>query len=185
MTSVIGIDPSLTHTACWHAWGSLEAPSLRGFAIKTRGPKDFAHPIARLCYLRDALATELDRCATDAPRGYVFVEGYAFGAKCSREQLGEWGGLVRVLAFERGWHVVVVPPATLKAYVTGKGAAPKELMMLEAFKRWGYSATDNNDADAYALLRLGLEWVAVQSGAATTKRAAEVFKKFAPMAAPH
>jgi Holliday junction resolvasome RuvABC endonuclease subunit len=193
--NIIGIDPSLTHTAGFHAMGHLTAPELRGFSITTK-PKDHAHPIARLRHLRDALARELDTCASALAPGYVFVEGYAFGAKCAREALGEWGGLVRLLAFERGWTVIVVPPTVLKLFVCGKGTAPKELMMLEVFKRWKYSATDNNDADAHALMRLGLEWCAAKGvtsndtleGSKTdlprsTKRTAEVLAKLEQWAA--
>ncbi|MEY4581469.1 MAG: hypothetical protein RL701_6172, partial [Pseudomonadota bacterium] len=118
--------------------------------------------IARLRYLRDTLAAELDACSRDLAPGVLMIEGYAYGAKCSREALGELGGIYRMLAFERGWTIVVVPPSVLKLYVCGKGTAPKELMMLEVFKRWGYSAPDNNAADAHALMRLGVDYLNVE-----------------------
>ncbi len=177
MINVVGIDPSLTHTAGFHALGHPTALDLRGFAITSR-PKDYAHPIERLRVLRDALAAELARCAAEHAPGHAFVEGYAYGAKCSREQLGEWGGLVRMLAYEHGWNIVVVPPASLKLFVTGKGTAPKEQVILSCFKRWGYSAADNNDADAYSLMRLGVDYLGPRE--VLSKRTLELIAKLAP-----
>ncbi|MDB4989910.1 MAG: NoPhNBR1 gp65 [Myxococcaceae bacterium] len=180
MINVIGLDPSLTHTAGFHALGHPSALELRGFSIKSK-PDKYAHGVARLQYLRDALATELDTCARELRPGTLLIEGYAYGAKCSREALGELGGVYRILAYESGWTIVVVPPSTLKLYVTGKGTAPKELMMLEVFKRWAYSAPDNNAADAHALMRLGVDYLSDRAG--LTKRVQEVVTKLEPLRA--
>lgn len=174
MLNVIGLDPSLTHTAGFHALGEASALELRGFAIKS-APDKHGHGIARLRYLRDALAAELDTCERELKPGLLMVEGYAYGAKCSREALGELGGIYRMLGYERGWTLVVVPPSVLKLYVAGKGTAPKELMILEVYRRWGYAAPDNNAADAYALMRLGLDYLSDRSG--LTKRVQEVLSK--------
>lgn len=180
MINVIGLDPSLTHTAGFHAIGPASSPELRGFAIKSK-PGEQANGIARLQYLRDALAAELDTCARDAAPGTLLVEGYAYGAKCMREALGELGGTFRILAYERGWTIVVVPPTVLKQYVSGKGTSPKELMMLDIYKRWGYSAPDNNAADAYALMRLGVDYLTDR--VLLTKRVLDVLGKLEPLSA--
>jgi len=180
MINLIDIDPSLTHTACWHAVGHPSALERRGFCVQTTA-KQYPHAAARLRAIRDALAVELDRCSTELAPGYVFTEGYSFGAKCNREALGELGGTLRLLAYERGWTIVVVPPSTLKAYVTGKGTAPKEQVILSVFKRWGYSASDNNDADARSLLELGVEYLADR--AALSKERQKLLAKLAPWAA--
>jgi hypothetical protein len=180
MLNVIGLDPSLTHSAGFHALGHASALELRGFAIKSK-PDQYPHAVARLRYLRDSLAAELDACAQEAAPGTLMVEGYAFGARHSREAMGELGGLYRMLAYERGWTIVVVPPTSLKLYVAGKGTAPKELMILDAFKRWGYSAPDNNACDAYALMRLGVDYLSDRVG--LTKRVQDVLTKLDPWAA--
>jgi Holliday junction resolvasome RuvABC endonuclease subunit len=185
MLSVLGVDPSLSATACWHACGTLDAPTIRGFEIKSRGLKAFANPIERLCALRDALASQLDRCATDAAPGLAVVENYAFGAHNSREALGEWGGVLRVLLHERGWSVLLVAPATLKSWCTGTGRGSKGMMAMHVLRRWGHESSSDDEADSFALMQLGIEWLAVEGGAPTTKRTAEVFKKLAPMAAAH
>lgn len=175
MSSIIGLDPSLTHTAGFHALGEV-IPKIRGFALKSK-PKAHENPLTRLRCIRAVFEAELAACEANAPPGLLFVEGYAFGAKYAREALGELGGMLRLAAFERGWSLIVVPPTVLKAYVTGKGTAPKELMILECYKRWEYEAPDNNAADAYALMRLGLDYVAHQSGAMLPKRVVDLLGK--------
>jgi Holliday junction resolvasome RuvABC endonuclease subunit len=44
-----------------------------------------------------------------------------------------------------------VPVGTIKKFATGKGNANKEAM-IDAAKRWGHAPTDDNEADALALL---------------------------------
>lgn len=179
MINVLGLDLSLSHTSGWHAFGPMTGLERRGFAIQTTA-KQHPHPLARLASIRTSLLMELGRCQVNVSPGLAFVEGYAFGAKCAREAMGEVGGMARLMCFELGWTVVIVPPTTLKAFVTGKGVAPKERMMLEAFKRWGYSSTDNNDCDAYALMKLGLEYCAWLEGGVHVKKTAELLRKLTP-----
>lgn len=176
MINILGLDLSLTHTAGWHAFGPLTGLEMRGFAIKS-DKKQHMHPVARLASIRTALLAEFGTCQVNVSPGLAFIEGYAFGAKHSREAMGELGGIVRLMAYELGWTAVIVPPTVLKAFVTGKGTAPKELMMLEAFKQWGYSSTDNNDCDAYALMKLGITYARWLEGDVRTKATAELCRK--------
>lgn len=46
-----------------------------------------------------------------------------------------------------------VPVGTIKKYATGRGNADKAAM-IEAARSWGYEPTDDNEADALALLHL-------------------------------
>jgi len=52
-----------------------------------------------------------------------------------------------------------VPPMTLKKYVTGKGTAKKDEILLQVYKRYGVELSDNNAADAYGLARIAAECV--------------------------
>ena len=54
-----------------------------------------------------------------------------------------------------GVPVLEVPPSTLKKFVTGRGNAAKNEMLLHVYKRWGREYSDDNMADAYALSMLG------------------------------
>lgn len=80
------------------------------------------------------------------------IEGYSMNADFGVNEAGELGGIVRqTLVVHETVHEIA--PTALKKFATGSGAAKKEQVMLEVFKRWGYSAPDNNCADAYALAR--------------------------------
>lgn len=88
----------------------------------------------------------------------VAMEGYSHGSKFQREALGELGGVVKLAIAEiagvREWrHPIIVPPPTLKKYVTGKGTATKQEMMDTVARRYGAVFYDDNLADAYALAR--------------------------------
>ena len=55
-----------------------------------------------------------------------------------------------------GIAFVEIPPNVLKKYLTGKGNANKEAMMLSVYKRFGFEAYTNNVGDAFALASAGL-----------------------------
>jgi Holliday junction resolvasome RuvABC endonuclease subunit len=163
---ILGIDPSLSCTALVFLGGEMGD---RRATISTK-PAAFASQTARLDFMRCALR---DHVATRRPPELAVVEGYAFGAKINREVLGEWGGLLRLTLYRSGVPFVVVPPATLKAFVTGAGNAEKSLVLREVFRRWGYEAADDNDADAYGLAQLGRVFL----GGATNERERKAIAK--------
>lgn len=87
---------------------------------------------------------------------HACLEGYANGSKFGREIAGELGYAVkRSLRYHpQKLYPTIVPPTSLKKFVTGKGNAKKNEMLLGVFKRWGVEFTDDNEADSYALARL-------------------------------
>lgn len=86
----------------------------------------------------------------------VVMEGYANGAKFGREIAGELGGVVKTaVLYVTGEPPLIVPPTSLKKFVTGKGNAKKNEMLLGVYKQWGVSFSDDNQADAYALEKFG------------------------------
>ncbi|MFD9815097.1 hypothetical protein [Streptomyces sp. NPDC059080] len=91
--------------------------------------------------------------------GAIAYEGYAYGAKFRREELGELGGIVR-LALVQTWppHLLhVVAPASVKKYATGSGRADKDKMLLAVYMRWKFEAPDHDTADAYTLARIAAD----------------------------
>ncbi len=145
-----GIDPSWTGLAMVAIDDSGALVSRR--TVETV-KKAFPSQQARLWHLTEAVHEWLlDLEKHDQPIRCA-VEGYSMGSKNGREMAGELGGQVRLALWLRGIPFRDVPPTTLKAFVTGKGNADKEVMLREVYKRWGYDADDNNDCDAYALAR--------------------------------
>ena len=89
----------------------------------------------------------------------ISMEGYAYGSQLSN-MLGELGGLVKVTAFthsnsKAGKYPLIVPPTSLKKYVSGKGnGVSKSQMLLNVYKKWGVEFADDNAADSYGLAHL-------------------------------
>jgi Holliday junction resolvasome RuvABC endonuclease subunit len=84
----------------------------------------------------------------------VAIEGYAFGSQMAN-MLGELGGVVKLALKGYGVYPLIIPPTTLKKYVTGKGTGiPKSQMLLHAYKKWGAEFGDDNACDSFALARL-------------------------------
>lgn len=108
--------------------------------------------IQRLSDLRQFLAEYL----FDKPIQIIDVamEGYAFGSQMAN-MLGELGGMVKLELFDAGLYPLIVPPTSLKKYVTGKGTGvQKNQMLLHVYKKWNAEFTDDNAADSYSLARL-------------------------------
>jgi len=92
----------------------------------------------------------------------VALENYAFGSIMAN-LMGELGGVVRLYLYnsfkvEKGKSEcafpLVVPPTSLKKYITAKGKADKNQILLAVYKKWGVEFTNDNAADSYGLARL-------------------------------
>lgn len=163
---VIGIDPSLTGTALcgWHEDRMVHVSTLAvPKSIMKQTSKERAH-IERLIWLRDTMHETIDTIVElcKAPATVInvapFIEGYAYCARGSVFDMGELGGILRLLLAENyGWFVNV-PPTSLKKFVTEKGNSPKEVMLEKTFRKYGLGSDtlkDNNQVDAYGLARFG------------------------------
>ncbi len=83
---------------------------------------------------------------------HVAMEGYANGRTFNREKMGELGGIVKLShATVFGVDPTVLPPTSLKKFVTGKGTASKTDMINAVQSKWSKDVTNNNIADAYGL----------------------------------
>lgn len=135
---IVGLDLSLAATGVYTNDGPLvlSVPGVKG--------------VERL----HQLSCAIDRACRGAD--VVVMEGYSFNSKHSHAHaLGELGGVVRVVLYQRKIPVAVVVPTTLKKYATGKGNATKD-WVLAAAVRMEPSITSNNEADAYWLRIMGL-----------------------------
>lgn len=71
--------------------------------------------------------------------------------------LGMLHRAVRTECRARGIPFLLVPPASVKTYATGKGNATKATIRVELYKRTGVDIADDNQADAWALRALVLD----------------------------
>ena len=133
----LGIDASLTSTGiAWLVPGLLSTKLLR--------PKITG--VARLAWYDSHLQALLEHAPT-----YVAVEGYAYGKINKGHDIGELGGVLRLAMFRKGVKFTVVPPGTLKKFVTGSGKGSKSPIALNLYKRWGLDVEQEDMADATGL----------------------------------
>jgi Holliday junction resolvasome RuvABC endonuclease subunit len=64
-------------------------------------------------------------------------------------------GLIRWMLWRDDYDTLVVTPATLKVFATGKGNAGKEEVLVAAVNRLGYTGHNTDEADALFLAHLG------------------------------
>lgn len=152
----LGIDPSYSGYAVVAYTEHAGEPGVS----HTEWESDFTwgagSAIDRLCFAYDVLTAEFARYHLRGDVVRVCLEGYAYGARFQREALGELGGVTR-LALARtigAERVTIVPPTALKKFVSGKGQAPKDVMLLKTHLKWGVEFDSNNLADAYGLARI-------------------------------
>lgn len=145
MTS-IGIDLSLTATGIIKLKdGKIAQRQL----IKTKPTHNYLDELKRLEYIRDTIdLTDVD---------IAVIEGMAFMARNTTAlvQLSGLNYMTRERIYFENIPFIIVAPTTLKKFATSKGNSPKELVLLEVYKRYHVSFTDNNLADGYVLARIG------------------------------
>lgn len=100
------------------------------------------------------IATKVDRKVESWKPQLVVLENYGFSNKHTLVTMVEIGTLVRYNLLVSGYFWIEVTPTTLKKFVCGTGGAKKDLVMKEAYKRWGVEGTDN-EVDAFCLGMFG------------------------------
>jgi Holliday junction resolvasome RuvABC endonuclease subunit len=82
---------------------------------------------------------------------HVAVEGYGYANASTLATLVELGAMVRQVLHESEARWEEVPPATLKKFLTGRGNAKKDEILLAVYKRFGIECASHDEADAVAL----------------------------------
>ena len=97
---------------------------------------------------------------------HFFIEGYAYGAKYQRESLAELGGVMRRYFFVNAYDFWVVPPTSVKLFVTASGRASKNYMKKCTKEKWGLTFKSDDECDAHGLARLGVATISSLRGTA-------------------
>ena len=136
MSTVIGIDPSLTATGI--AWTATALETVTG----RTGDGRLMHLYTRLLMVDSRVKLAV---VEDLPT-------HAHGAGLT----GMAQGVVRLALLYNGVPYVLVPAASLKKFATGKGNATKADMRMAWFKRTDMDVRDDNQVDAAWLREMGL-----------------------------
>lgn len=141
---ILGLDLSLTSTGycvleddrvAWH--GSV-SPQSRDIARLA----EFDHWIRYDMDLRSGFHPSVDQVA---------IEGYSFGSISHHHAIGELGGVIKLAIRDADVPLTVIPPATWKKQLLGKGNLQKDQVRLEAFKRYGVEFPSQDTLDAWAV----------------------------------
>jgi Holliday junction resolvasome RuvABC endonuclease subunit len=144
MTSVVGIDPSLTGTGLALPNGDTWTASSSHYTGDER-----------LGYIHRALISVIDgHNQTMQPIDLAVVEDLPTHAQ-GAGKTGMAQGVVRLTLVETLTPYVLVTAATLKKFATGKGNATKPDMRMALYKRAGIDLKDDNQVDAWWLRALG------------------------------
>lgn len=134
-------------------------PSCNMGLIVLERKKDTVHTVYKEVYSSKHKGMQrlgdIGGCIIDMLKTYkpdlVALEGYSFGSKFNHEIMYSIGTVIRYFLWQSEYDYKVIPPSTLKKFVTGKGNSKKDLMLLGVYKNWGFDTTDDNLSDAYGI----------------------------------
>lgn len=157
MTTIIGIDPSLTRTGL--AIIDEERIGVHVFHVQSTGRKDasLTQRAQRVDDIWHRLYESLIRYQADFQHGLAIIEGPAYNSRqgAQHDRSGLWWHLVRQL-HRAGSDVIEVAPAVRARYATGKGNAGKDEVLAQVVRRYPDVFVSNNDeADALVLAAIG------------------------------
>jgi Holliday junction resolvasome RuvABC endonuclease subunit len=166
---LLAIDPSLNAT------GLAYTPAPPDMAITTdRIVVKNLRNLARLVFVRKAVEVYVDAVEPEM----VIYEDYSYGSKGSSIfEIGEMGGQLKTLCYEKGIDILLVPPKTLKMFASGSGNADKPAMAEAVFTRWGRTFGNDDEVDAYALFRFGEAYLNVRKRRALSQKAKDSMAK--------
>jgi len=89
--------------------------------------------------------------------GIAVIENLAFMARntTALTQLAGLNYFTRAMLYDYGIPFYLCAPTTLKRFATSRGNCPKDNVMMEIYKRWHVTITNNNIADAFILSKIG------------------------------
>lgn len=144
---VVGLDLSLTSTGIAYRDGSVGTVD---------GPSDLGD--RRLTVLKQAVHVAVgdEDAGLGRKADLVAIEDLPTNAK-SAGATGMVHGVVRALLLDLKIPYVVLSPATLKAYATGKGNVDKTAMAISAYKRTQREFANDDECDAFWLRAAALD----------------------------
>jgi crossover junction endodeoxyribonuclease RuvC len=107
----------------------------------------------RIVKIATEIVNTIDKYLLPREPDMISIENLAFMARntTSLVQLSALNYLVRIRLDERNIPFTMVAPTTLKKFITQKGNADKNLMMMEVYKKYGFESLDDNVCDSFSL----------------------------------
>ena len=147
--TVLAIDPSLNSSGVAYRdkSGAIYARCVNN-PMNLRG-------IERIDYVSNLILNMVD---AENPTLAV-IEGYALAFNKRRSNtifdLAELGGAIKLGLYRRRIRIMIVPPTSLKLFVTGSGRADKDMMARALLTDYGCRFSTSDQYDAAGLLIMG------------------------------
>lgn len=154
----IGFDPSLASSGFVYldSLGQVHSGTIR--LDKVKG-------MERLDFIRQSLVEIIQSVKRNfGSVDLIGYEDYATSAKGKTFHIGELGGVLKYTAWEHGIDVLLVPPANLKQYATGRGTTrgknkvEKSDIIAAVADEWGYNIQKDDEADAFVLYQMAKDY---------------------------
>lgn len=148
---IAAIDPSLTSTGVCYGTDSDD------FAVTCCQSKPRGKTVLDRVQRYEGLVEKIVRIMSVVKPAMIFIEEYAYSKNMGGQMyLGEFGGILRWNLVDYTPHVYEVTASALKKFATGKGNAPKDIVMAHVQKNWGQLFQNNDEADAFVLYKMAL-----------------------------
>lgn len=142
---VLGLDPSLTGTGLSVVDNDNLLFSECYKPKNKKGPQRLIEICHKISEVIDAYQPEL-----------ICLEGYSFGSRGrALFQIGELGGLIRVMLHKTGIKWLEITPSQVKKFATGMGNCGKDIILQQVYRRWGMEFKTSDEADAFVLAKIG------------------------------
>jgi len=152
MTIILGLDIAVHLGVAVWSEGVIVHKGVLHFDTEVKGAKR-SDPSRFTRY--DRYAAEVEDLLAQWAVTHVYVEGYGYANAHTLVTLVELGTTIRQVLHDNNVQWLEVAPGTLKKFVTGKGQAPKDKMLLEVYKRFGVDCASDDEADAVSLAWFG------------------------------
>lgn len=149
----VGLDLSLTASGMvsMSSTGELIGSKTFGYGLKRDSSGE--RKIKRLLHITNEVCAFIKSTIASDPDVMVVIEGYAYGARGSQNDLAELQGAVKTQIYLMFSLVPVIIPVTkARKLVFGRGRVSKD-EVLEGLSEIGYDFSDHNQADALVVAR--------------------------------
>lgn len=134
--------------------GEVIAAKTFGYGLKRTS--SIEKRINRLIDIADEVMGFIKEAQAASSDVTVVIEGYAYGARGSQNDLAELQGTIKTQAYLMLDVVPVIMPVTkARKLVLGRGRVTKD-QVIEELRVIGYTFTDHNQADAFVVARAAI-----------------------------
>lgn len=157
----VGLDLSLTASGMV-ALRDSEIVSAKTFGYGLKRTSSGERKIKRLLHIANEAMAFIKEAQAVSPEVTVVIEGYAYSARGSQNDLAELQGVIKTQVYLMFNLVPIITPVSkARKSVFGRGRISKD-EILEELGKVGVDFTDHNQADAYVVAKAHMNELAAE-----------------------